>query len=236
MNTNCPICAKEVSELARKCPNCGSFQKKSFRIINGIVKVFSGIAILITAITLCISFFPEAYRSVFYEDDIEIHSIKPRISGGKGLITIENKGDGDIFINEISFALEDTVYNIKPRNIIVNQWIKKSEVLSLPYSAFANSPNYQLWPYISATKFIRLKESLSDSLFAKARIFFRLEIFDQEYNDNPFPQKIAGLEVKGIIRYSSFKSSGLQIKRSEKKLIGLIRENEGALKRLLNHD
>ena len=234
MSVECDICKSSMHVDARKCPTCGAERNKTVRNAKKVISVASSIIVVITAITLSASFFPDAYRNIFYQDRIDIHSIKTHISGGKGLITFQNTGSGDVFINEISFSPADNeTYPLKDRNVIINEWVKRGEVRSMPYSAFAGAPDYNRWPYMQPEQFRKQYSELGTEKFDKARKYYRLEVFDREYSDPGVTPVINSINVQAVIRYSSLRSDGLKEYQSEKKLQGQIRYNEARINKVL---
>ena len=237
MTLKCVICRTEIDPEAKVCPQCQASQSKTVRRAKKVVSSLSAFIVVITAITLSIKFFPDAYRNLFYEDKIELHSIKTNISGGKGLMAFQNTGSGDVFINEISFeASDNSECKMKKRHVIVNSWIKRGEVLSYPYETFAGAPNYGMWPYIQPNVFRTQCEEIGTDLFlSKARHYYRLEVFDKEYRDPGVSPLIDNVPVVARIRYSSLRSDGVKTYNSEKELWGQIRNNERALKKLISN-
>ncbi|MCG8345199.1 MAG: zinc ribbon domain-containing protein [Chlorobiales bacterium] len=238
LTKKCKVCDSEIGIDAKKCPFCQSFQNRAHRRVKNFFSNLSSFTVLITAITLSASFFPNAYRNVFYEDKIEIHSVKNKISGVKGLITFENRGDGDVFINEVSFMPKDTVrFLIKDRNVIVNKWVKRGEVMSLPYRSFQKANNYDLWPYINPSQYDKYKRKIDQHTYEKiAKHYFRLEVFDKEYGDRGVNPLFGNIDVVATVKFNSFRSDGLVKHISSKELWGQIRCDEKKINTIIMHE
>ena len=112
----------------------------------------------------------------------------------------------------------------KDRNIIVNSWVKRGEVMSLPFSAFSNAPNYSMWSYLNPSMYVKIKSEINtNTCINKAKHYFRLEIFVKQNGDKGGNLLIGSIDVIAKIKYNSYRSEGLVEHVSSKELWGQFR-------------
>ena len=216
----CISCASKIDKEAKVCPHCSTYQRRTQRILYKTISTFSAASVVLGVITIAISLFPQAYDSLFYHESLDIFTIKPRVTNGRGVITFVNTGIGDLYINEVQFEVANKEkYPIKSKNIIVNRWVKKSEVLS--YTFIRKEKPF--WSYITPSGFEKRYEKYKDQYREKYINCFMLEIIDSEFNDEGVASSLNNISVISKIFYSSSSSRGMKTIVAEKNLSAKIR-------------
>lgn len=223
----CVACASEISGKARICPHCHVDQRTWWRSLKRATAAFSGVSVVFGVITIAISLLPKAYETLFYVEKVDVFTVKPKVSRGRGIVTFVNKGLGNVFVNEARFEPVDTeTYPIKAKNIVVNRWVNRGEVLSFPFSR-TPFPGSSI---ISPSGFSKRLKEFGSEYHQKFRGCFKLEVLDKAFRDpgiSPIVSSaIESIPVKTLISYSSMKSKGVRRIEAAKQLEAHILFNE----------
>ena len=146
-------------------------------------------------------------RALFYEESIDIYEYVAREAPGRSKITFLNSGDGDLFVNEVVFSYISPGGHRLERTIIVNQWIRRSEVKSL-YPAIRTAAS-------NSTAGPRRFDAMAADLGSQQDIMrcFSLLVGDYAWKQRPLGTNVrpglADVPVKVVIRASSARSKGL---------------------------
>ena len=106
----CPECGKEVSDEAKKCPNCGVKLKKNFFQRHKKLSIIIAIVIVLGA---SVGVFASTYSIVSYEDDAVIQGVQylKKNSSETGIIRLKEVEISYCNEDRLKAATDDTEYD-----------------------------------------------------------------------------------------------------------------------------
>ncbi|PCI76348.1 MAG: hypothetical protein COB20_10795 [SAR86 cluster bacterium] len=124
MHSKCPICQKELPELAKKCVECGAYQNKVIRNILLISRIVAGLTIITSAVIFSIVQFESVKRIFAWHDSIEIISFQ-----NPNNTPILNTGHGPVVIDQIyTYAtVEENGVRVDARFMSISKIIEEDE-------------------------------------------------------------------------------------------------------------
>ncbi len=125
-DAGCVKCGNAIVAGYSYCAKCHTHQTLWKRSLNRFVTTFSAISVVVGAITLTASFLPEARKTLYYRDSIELIEVNSTGFKKGGQLAIANSGDGDVFVTDLIFSLADITLPLETR-VPAHKLIKKSE-------------------------------------------------------------------------------------------------------------
>jgi hypothetical protein len=129
-NLSCVKCGNNIVSGYSYCASCNTHQIYWKQFLSRFVNIFSAVSVVIGAIILTASFLPDARKTFYFLDSIELIEVKTKGFQKGGQIAIANSGDGDIFLTDLIFSLADVSLPLETR-VSVHMLIKKSEAESI---------------------------------------------------------------------------------------------------------
>ncbi len=118
--------------MARICPHCGTRQSPWSRWALRIVGVLSAASVLLSLITVAVSFFPQAWVELFPKEEVRLLEVafdSLDIGQRKQARTrLANLGNQDLFIIRVRLEPADkALAEVPSYNYLVNEWLRVSE-------------------------------------------------------------------------------------------------------------
>lgn len=220
-STQCVACGTEINIGFPICRVCQTHQKKSSRVVKKFITWFSGISVVLGALTVILSLYPQAKKSIYYNEDIELVSVNATMSFAPGSLSILNRGDGDVYVSTITLGVEGT--DLPYRIVLpVQKAIKKDEIGSITFmSKKASSSKYIKTINVEEVeRWINSKEpSLVDHLSSKC---FLLKPYDKKKGSYLIDRDIEGVGVWAELEFFSLATRKVESYRSKTPIEGLL--------------
>ncbi|CAN0087060.1 unnamed protein product, partial [Chrysoparadoxa australica] len=181
----CYACESTIGANARLCAQCGSRQNAFWRSFGRVVAIASGTSIVLTALTVGVTFYPQA-RALFAQPElslylIETHPVPKRVPSERDRTRVEfgvsNTGPTDLFLTRIVVTpLGPEMRLFRPKNFVVNQSVNKGQ--NFVVRLVVQDANIQFQP---------MNESVFDRIVGNTAQTYEKSCFDFFLNDaDPF--------------------------------------------------
>jgi hypothetical protein len=223
----CIACGNDVIEGYFICTSCNTHQKPSVRTIRKVITWFSGVSIVVGALTIIASLYPQAKKAIFYTESIELVSVNATMSFAPGTLSLANTGDGDVYVSTLSLSVANSPLPYRV-NLSVQKAVKKNEMASVQFA----SKKALSSKYIKTVNLEELSHWIKsrppeevDRLASKC---FLLKPYDKKKGSYLIDRKVQGVPVVADIEFYSLAKKQVVTKRSETELEGLLFLNRSA--------
>lgn len=127
----CVACASSIDAQASLCPSCSTRQNPAARWAVRVGAVLSAASVLLSVITVAVSFFPSAWSAVFPQEHARLYEIgfdRANLKRSKARVSLANYGNQDLFVARIKLEPADPdLAEITRFNYVVSEWLRVAE-------------------------------------------------------------------------------------------------------------
>ncbi len=133
-SSTCCACGSIMTAGYDLCPECGTRQNAALRYTSYAINIFSGISVILGALTIILALYPQIIRNFNFRENLEVVSLNAWSYGGYGNFSVVNRGDGDVFLSKFVIEMKnfDLPFNI---NYLVHKTIRKGEMMSVNFDS-----------------------------------------------------------------------------------------------------
>lgn len=198
----CTACGQELTPNARLCPACRTDQRTIYRRVKAVLSIFSAFSVVLGVITIAISLFPSAHRTLFPRQHVEVYTVDSSFVEKTETLemTVVNRGNVDVFLSKVVFHPADSeLYPLLPRGFVTNKWLKSGEAyihVGKPTTA-VNLRSY--WARITPKA---LRKAVNWKGFKEKRYCYKLTPLDTDRGDTGKTPIKESIPIRTMVHYS----------------------------------